>query len=213
MGRINRQLLSLPGFLGRRLSDNHRPLHHTICLEKPKTLLTRDASLTKLNKYKMPPILSYPKKAIVMLATLPNVMALTNSASSQPKIAILSTLTNVMALPNSVSSPKNELEKLNKIPTNNDIEGHLPSWSNYIAIIFAVIRAVLFLRTVLKALCAIYESISIPADSICTLNEAMQYDESYYKQSKSEYIPCAFVTLVRTAHTIHCVIQNLSKRC
>jgi hypothetical protein len=91
-----------------------------------------------------------------MLATLPNVMALTNSASSQPKIVILTTLPNVMALPNSVSSPTNELEKLNKILTNDDTEGHLPSWNNFIAIIFAVILSVLFLKTVLKALRAIY---------------------------------------------------------
>jgi hypothetical protein len=113
MGRINRQLLSLPGFLGRCSSDNHKPLHHTLCLEKTKTLSTIAVSLTKL-KYKMPPILSYPKKTIAMLATLPNVTALTNSASSQTKNAILSTLPNVMALPNSVSSPTNELETLNK---------------------------------------------------------------------------------------------------
>jgi hypothetical protein len=151
----------------------------------------------------MPPILSYPKKRITMLATLPNVMALTNSASSQPKIAILATLPNVMALPNSVSSPTNELEKMNKIPTNDATEGHLPSWNTFIAIIFAVILAVLFLKTVLKALHAIYESIIIPADSICTLNEAMQDEEAYYKQSESEYIPRAFVPLVHTAHAIH----------
>jgi hypothetical protein len=167
MGQINRQLLSLPGFLGRCSSDNHKPLHHTLCLG-PKTLSTIATSLTKL-KYKMPPILSYPKKTIAMLATLPNVTALATSASSQPKIVILATLPNVMALPNSVSST-NELEKLNKIPTNNNTEDHLPSWKFFIAIIFAVILAVLFLKTVLKALRAIYESISIPADSICTLN-------------------------------------------
>jgi hypothetical protein len=202
MGRINRQLLSLPGFLVWRSSDNHKPLYHTLCLEKPKTLSTIAASLTKL-KYKMLPILSYPKKTIAMLATLPNVTGLTNSVSSQPKIAILATLPNVMVLPNSVSSPTNELEKLNKIPTNDDTEGHLPSWNNFIAITFTVILAVLFLKTVLKALRAIYESISIPADSICTLNEAMQDEEAYYKQSESEYIPRAFVPLVHTAHAIH----------
>jgi hypothetical protein len=55
----------------------------------------------------------------------------------------------------------------------------------------------------LKALRAIYESISIPADSICTLNEAMQDEEAYYKKSESEYIPRAFVPLVHTAHAIH----------
>jgi hypothetical protein len=88
-------------------------------------LSTIAASLTKLNIYKMPPILSYPKKTIAMLATLPNVMALTNSASSQLKNVILATLPNVMALPNSVSSPTHELEKLNKMPTNDDTEGHL----------------------------------------------------------------------------------------
>jgi hypothetical protein len=93
--------------------------------------------------------------------------------------------------------------KLKKIPTNDDKEGHLPSWNNFIAIIFAVILAVLFLKTVLKALRAIYESISIPADSICTLNEAMQDEEAYYKQSESECIPRAFVPLVHTAHAIH----------
>jgi hypothetical protein len=189
MGRIDRQLPSLPGFLGRRSSDNFKPLYHT--------LSTIAASLTKLNTYKLPPILSYPKKTIAMLATLPKVMALTNSALSQPKIAILATLPNMMALTNSVSSP------MNRMPTNDDTEGHLPLWTNYLAIIFALILAVLFLKTVLKALLAIYESTSIPDDCICKLNEAMQNKEVYYKQSESEYIPRAFVPLICTAHAIH----------
>jgi hypothetical protein len=92
---------------------------------------------------------------------------------------------------------------LNKIPTIEDTERHLPSWTNYLAIIFAVVLAVLFLKTVLKALRTIYESISISADSMCTLNEVMQDEEAYYKQNESEYIPRAFVPLVRTAHAIH----------
>jgi hypothetical protein len=163
MGLNDRQLPSLPGFLGRPSSDNSRPLYHTLYLEKPKTLSTIVASLTKLNIYKMPPTLSYPKKTIVILATLPNMMALTNSASSQPKIAILATLPNVMAFPNSVSYPTNEFEILNKMPTIDDTEGHLPLWKNYLAIIFAVI----------------YESISISADIMCTLNKVVQDAEAY----------------------------------
>jgi hypothetical protein len=38
---------------------------------------------------------------------------------------------------------------------------------------------------------------------MCTLIEVMQDEEAYYKQSESEYIPRAFVPLVRTAHAIH----------
>jgi hypothetical protein len=113
---------------------------------------------------------------------------MTSSLSSQPTNAMLTTLPNVMALTQSASSPKNPFDKQDNQPKTNKTDHHLHSSLNSTGIIVGIFLAVLFLNKIFETLREIYEIISTIAESICASNETQQDEEGYYKRNESEQV-------------------------
>jgi hypothetical protein len=169
-------------------------IYQTLSLEKPKTFSTIASSSPKLTTETMTTYyLSLPPPTNATQTTLPNVMVLTQSASSQ----------------------KNPFLNQNNQPKFDEKNHNIPSSLNLIGTIVGIFLAVLFLNKIFKTLREIYESISKIAESICATNESQQDEEGYYNRNASEKVPRVFVQLTLTTHailrTIH-AIQWLRRR-
>jgi hypothetical protein len=119
-----------------------------------------------------------------------------------PTNATQTTLPNVMVLTQSASSPKNPFLNQNNEPKFDEKNHNLPSSLNLIGIIVGIFLAVLFLNKIFETLREIYESISKIAESSCATNETQQDEEGYYKRNASEKVPRVFVPLAFTTHAI-----------
>jgi hypothetical protein len=163
-------------------------IYQNLSLEKPKTFSPLASSSPNLTtKTMMASSLSPPTTTIATLATLPNVMALTQCAFS----------------------PKNPFANLNNQPKIDETDHHLPSSLNFLGIIVGIFLAVLFLNKIFEMLREIFESISTIAESICASNETQQDEEGYYKRYESERVPRVFVPLALTIHAIMRTIQAI----
>jgi hypothetical protein len=143
-----------------------------------------------------------------MASSLPNLITKTMTASLSPPtktIAMLASLPNVMALTQSASPLQNHATKLNKQLTINKTEQHLPSCLNSFRIIVGIFLAVLFLNKIFETLREIYESISKTAECICASNDTLQDEERYYKRDESEHLPRVFLPLARTIQAVLCL--------
>jgi hypothetical protein len=140
-----------------------------------------------------------------MASSLPNLITKTMTASLSPPtkiIAMLASLPSVMALTQSASPLQNHATNLNKQPTINETERHLPSCLNSLGIIVGIYLAVLFLNKIFETLHEIYESISKTAECICASNDTLQDEEGYYKRDESEHLPRVFLPLARTIQAV-----------
>jgi hypothetical protein len=134
-------------------------------------------------------------------------MMTTSSLSSPTTNVMITKIPNVMALTQSASSPKNPIAKQNNQAKTDETDHHLPSSLNSTGIIVGIFLAVLFLNKIFETLPEIYESISTTAESICASNETQQDKEGYYKRNESEQVPRVFVPLALTSHAIMRTIQ------
>jgi hypothetical protein len=140
-----------------------------------------------------------------MASSLPNLITKTMTASlSLPTktIAMLASLPNVTALTQSLSSLKNHPIPLYKQPTINETEQHLPSCLNSFGIIVGLFFAVLFLNKIFETLREIYESISKTAECICASNDTLQDEEGYHKREESVHLPRIFWPFACTIQAI-----------
>jgi hypothetical protein len=150
---------------------------------------------------------------LTLASSSPNLITETMMASSlstpTKTIATLATLPNVMALTQSASSATNPFANLNNQPTIDKTEHHLPLSLNLLGIIVGMFLAVLFLNKIFETLRKIYESIGTIAESICESNKTQQDEKGYYKRDESERVPRVFVPLVLTIHIIMRTIQAI----
>jgi hypothetical protein len=140
-----------------------------------------------------------------MASSLPNLITKTMTASLSPPtktIAMLASLPNVMALTQSFSPLQNHATTLYKQPTINETERHLPSCLNSFGIIVGICFAVRFLNKIFETLREIYESISKTAECICASNDTLQDEEGYHKREEREHLPRVSLPFARTIQAV-----------